>query len=109
MAGNPTLEPPVKNMRVSAAGTSSDFSFDVTGKSGTNMGWVSKSWDFTATSTTTTLEFISLTGTGAGPALDNVSVVEVSSQPSSIPEPSSTLGILSLGVLGIGAALKRKL
>ena len=108
MAGNPTLEPPVKNMRVSAAGTSSDFSFDVTGKSGTNMGWVSKSWDFTATSTTTTLEFISLTGTGAGPALDNVSVVEVSSQPSSIPEPSSILGILSLGVLGIGSALKRQ-
>jgi len=27
---------------------------------------------------------------------------------SSIPEPSSILGILSLGVLGIGAALKRK-
>ncbi len=54
-------------------------------------------------------DYLSLTGTGAGPALDNVSVVEVSSQPSSIPEPSSILGILSLGVLGIGAALKRKL
>ncbi|WP_223212970.1 PEP-CTERM sorting domain-containing protein [Microcystis aeruginosa] len=25
-----------------------------------------------------------------------------------MPEPSSILGILSLGVLGIGAALKRK-
>ncbi|MEA5533810.1 PEP-CTERM sorting domain-containing protein [Crocosphaera sp. XPORK-15E] len=30
------------------------------------------------------------------------------SEPSTIPEPSSILGILSLGVLGIGAALKRK-
>ncbi|MFM7908994.1 MAG: PEP-CTERM sorting domain-containing protein [Microcystis sp.] len=28
---------------------------------------------------------------------------------SSVPEPSSILGILALGVLGIGAALKRKL
>ncbi|WP_414683434.1 PEP-CTERM sorting domain-containing protein [Microcystis aeruginosa] len=26
-----------------------------------------------------------------------------------MPEPSSILGLLSLGVLGIGAALKRKL
>jgi hypothetical protein len=29
--------------------------------------------------------------------------------PGSVPEPSSILGLLSLGVLGIGAALNRKL
>ncbi|MFM7787150.1 MAG: PEP-CTERM sorting domain-containing protein, partial [Microcystis panniformis] len=40
----------------------------------------------------------------------NVFLVSPSSPPvSSVPEPSSTLGILGLGVLGIGAALKRKL
>lgn len=101
LAGNPDGNPTIKEMRVSAGGSSADFSFDTTGKSRSNMGWVSNSWDFTATGTTTTLEFISLTNSFAGPALDNVSVI-------AIPEPSSVLGLLSLGVLGIGSALKRQ-
>ena len=102
-------------MRVSAGGSSADFSFDTTGKSTTNMGWVSNSWDFTANSTTTTLEFIDLTNSFltnsfAGPALDNVSVIALSPPPTPtpIPEPSSVLGLLSLGVLGISSALKRQ-
>ena len=106
LAGNPNASPIIKEMRVSAGGSSADFSFDTTGKSNSNMGWLSKSWDFTANSTTTTLEFISLTNSFAGPALDNVSVIALS--PPSIPEPSSVLGLLSLGVLGIGSALKRQ-
>jgi hypothetical protein len=93
-------------MRVSAGGSSADFSFDITGKSNSNMGWLSKSWDFTANSTTTTLEFIDLTNSFAGLALDNVSVIALSSP--SIPEPSSMLGLLGLGVLGISSALKRQ-
>lgn len=106
LAGNTFTSPTIKDMRVSAGGSSADFSFDTTGKSNSNMGWLSKSWDFTANSTTTTLEFISLTNSFAGPALDNVSVIALS--PPSIPEPSSVLGLLSLGVLGIGSALKRQ-
>ena len=108
LAGNPNTSPTIKQMRISAAGSSDNFSFDITGKSTTNMGWLSKSWDFTANSTTTTLEFISLTNSFDGPALDNVSVIALSSPPPSIPEPSSVLGLLSLGVLGIGSALKRQ-
>lgn len=109
LAGNPNASPIIKDMRVSAGGSSADFSFNTTGKSSSNMGWLSKSWDFTANSTTTTLEFISLTNSFAGPALDNVSVIALSSPPPSpIPEPSSVLGLLSLGVLGIGSALKRQ-
>ena len=109
LAGNPEENPTIKEMRVSAGGSSADFSFDITGNSNSNMGWVSKSWDFTATGTTTTLSFLSLVDTGFGPALDNVSVVALSSPPPSpIPEPSSMLGLLSLGVLGIGSALKRQ-
>ncbi|CCH94007.1 conserved hypothetical protein [Microcystis aeruginosa PCC 9432] len=63
-----------------------------------------------ANSTTTTLEFISLTNSFAGPALDNVSVIALSPPPTPtpIPEPSSVLGLLSLGVLGISSALKRQ-
>jgi hypothetical protein len=101
LAGNPNGNPTIKEMRVSAGGSSADFSFDITGKSNSNMGWLSKSWDFTANSTTTTLEFIGLGNSDAGAALDNVSVIAV-------PEPSSMLGLLGLGVLGIGSALKRQ-
>jgi len=101
LAGNPNASPIIKDMRVSAGGSSADFSFDITGKSPSNVGWVSKSWDFTANSTTTTLEFIGLGSGTNGPALDNVSVIAV-------PEPSSMLGLLGLGVLGIGSALKRQ-
>ncbi|MFM2027034.1 MAG: hypothetical protein RLZZ339_1751 [Cyanobacteriota bacterium] len=110
LAGNPTAPPDTKLMQVSAAGAFQDFSFDITGKSTTNMGWVSKSWDFTATGTTTTLQFSGINSGAAGAALDNVSVMLSSTPPTptSIPEPSSILGLLSLGVLGIGSALKRQ-
>jgi choice-of-anchor C domain-containing protein len=110
LAGNPNASPIIKDMRVSAGGSSADFSFDTTGKSNSNMGWLSKSWDFTANSTTTTLEFIDLTNSIAASALDNVSVIALSppSTPTPIPEPSSVLGLLSLGVLGISSALKRQ-
>jgi choice-of-anchor C domain-containing protein len=101
LAGNPFGGSAIKEMRVSAGGSSADFSFDITGKSNSNMGWLSKSWDFTANSTTTTLEFIGLGNSNAGAALDNVSVIAV-------PEPSSMLGLLGLGVLGIGSAFKRQ-
>jgi choice-of-anchor C domain-containing protein len=106
LAGNPNTSPTIKQMRISAAGSSDNFSFDITGKSTTNMGWLSKSWDFTANSTTTTLEFTGLGNSDAGAALDNVSVIALSSP--SIPEPSSMLGLLGLGVLGIGSAFKRQ-
>ncbi|MFM2380208.1 MAG: hypothetical protein RLZZ143_2789 [Cyanobacteriota bacterium] len=109
LAGNPAGDPTIKRMRISAAGSSANFSFDITGKSTTNMGWVSESWDFTATDTTTTLSFSALDNTNFGPALDNVSVTPLSDPtPTSVPEPSSILGLLSLGVLGIGSALKRQ-
>jgi len=108
LAGNPFGGSAIKPMRVSAVGSSADFSFDITGKSPSNMGWVSKSWDFTANSTTTTLEFIGLGNSTLGAALDNVSVIALSGPSTSVPEPSSMLGLLGLGVLGIGSAFKRQ-
>jgi choice-of-anchor C domain-containing protein len=106
LAGNSAGGSTLKEMRVSVGGNFADFSFDTTGKNFTDMGWLPKSWDFTANSTTTTLEFIGLTNSGAGAALDNVSVEALSSSP--IPEPSTTLGLLSLGIFGLGSALKRR-
>ncbi len=76
MAGNPDCSPTVKQLRVQAAGQSGDFTFDITGRSRSNMGWQTKVWQFTAAEATTTLEFDSLDASGgAGPAIDNVWVV----------------------------------
>ena len=76
-AGNPARPPAQKPMRVSAAGESMDFVFDITGKTARNMGWLPKTFTFTAKETSTTLEFRSLMAsgmTGYGPAIDNVVV-----------------------------------
>ncbi|MFN0159053.1 MAG: choice-of-anchor C family protein [Bacteroidota bacterium] len=76
-AGNPEGLPLVKTMIVTAAGQSSQFTFDVTGRSFTNMGWQVMTWDFIASSSQTTLEFYNADSisTSYGPAIDDVSVV----------------------------------
>jgi choice-of-anchor C domain-containing protein len=90
MAGNPNQLPRMKPMRVSAAGQSEDFTFDTTGKTGARMGWVQKTWAFTANAASTTLEFRSLTSspqTGYGAAIDKVVVV---------PEPDAALQVVEM-------------
>jgi choice-of-anchor C domain-containing protein len=77
MAGNFEGPPAVKQMQVQAAGqTSTPFTFDTAGKSSSNMGWATKTWCFTASGASTTLEFRSLhaADNSWGPALDNVRV-----------------------------------
>jgi outer membrane protein OmpA-like peptidoglycan-associated protein len=100
MAGNTAAPPAMKPMRVSAAGQSMEFAFDITGKTFRNMGWLAKSWTFTAGDATTTLEFRSLTvspRTGFGPAIDNVSVTALDTkQPLSVIESEKEIQI-SLG------------
>jgi choice-of-anchor C domain-containing protein len=75
MAGNPYGDT-IKQMRVSAAAQSADFSFDVTGKTESAMGWASHTWEFVANSSTTTIEFDTLTSASSayGPMLDLVDV-----------------------------------
>jgi choice-of-anchor C domain-containing protein len=76
MAGNPEGTVPKKRMGVAAAGSTGDFEFDATGKTVKAMGWVKKTWRFTATEKQTTLEFYTLMkeDESCGPALDDVSV-----------------------------------
>lgn len=95
LAGNPTTAR-ITSLGVEAAGQSAAFSFNTTGKTLFNMGWVTKSWTFAATDSVTTLEFFSTDtlDSNIGPALDNVSVAAV-------PEPGPiTLVLSSLVVLG---------
>jgi choice-of-anchor C domain-containing protein len=100
MAGNVPYPPTVKPMRVSAANQSMEFTFDVTGKTFRNMGWLPKSWTFAAREAATTLEFRSLTAsprTGYGPAIDNVTVTALDAkQPLSVIESEKEIQI-SLG------------
>lgn len=82
LAGNPGSPQGVKEVEVSAAGTTAVYPFDTTGKSVSDMGWVSRTFTFTAAGPITTLMFKSLYIGGGltwqddaqGPALDNVRV-----------------------------------
>ena len=91
---------------VSAAGQSQNFSFDITGKSFGNMGWVLRSWTFTAAGPSTTLKFYTADSpaTGFGPALDNV---DVELMTAAVPEPE-IFTLLSLGLVSIGFIRRRR-
>ena len=105
LAGNPFGAPTIKPLRLLAAGQQMDFTFDVTGKSAGNMGWLPETWTFIANGASTTIEFRSLTVsplTGFGPALDNVSVDAISVTPPGVPEPASLL-LFGFGLIGIKA------
>lgn len=100
MAGNTDLGPVIKNMKVSVGATNANYTFDTTGKSHSNMGWLYKSLLFTATSASQLLKFDSLdTLSASGATLDAVSVAAV-------PVPAA--GLLLLGALGGLAALRRR-
>jgi choice-of-anchor C domain-containing protein len=72
------LGPPArKEIQISAAGKSTNFAFDTTGKTRADIGWVRKSWEFTAEDDQTTLEFTALTRTWDGALIDDVIVVAV--------------------------------
>lgn len=98
LAGNPDGGPELKTMTVQAAGQSGNFSFSITGKSKTNMGWTYHGLQFTAISDSTLVEFVSTTTDPErsyyGPVVDDISV---------IPEPT-TLALLALA----GSALLAK-
>jgi len=95
MAGNPDDNQKIKNLSVTIAEQSQNFTFDATGKTKANMGWITKSFVFTATDINTSLKFTSMmSSTDAwGPALDNVSVTV-------IPEPGTFL-LLGFGFAGL--------
>jgi choice-of-anchor C domain-containing protein len=91
MAGNPASNivgaPPIKTLEVFWGGVSQGTaSFDVTGKTDNNMGWVQHQLTLVATGATMNLKFASLSAAGSafGPMIDDVSLIPV-------PEPSSTL------------------
>lgn len=74
MAGNPDGGASLKRLRVSAADSSREFVFDISGKNKQNMGWELMTLKFTAIDTFTTLTFANIVSSAYGPAIDNVRV-----------------------------------
>ena len=100
MAGNPVTYHGTTELRIEAAEQYTDFSFNNTGKTTSNMGWVANSWMFTAVDTTTTLSFMSMGNYNrSGPALDNINVTAT-------PVPGA-IWLLGSGLVGV-AGLRRK-
>ncbi|MET8953816.1 choice-of-anchor C family protein [Streptomyces sp. NPDC004393] len=75
LAGNPAGPPTVKTGEVRIDGQKfQDFTFDTTGKTFTNMGYVTRQFTFVANNTATTLTLASADHTAYGPVIDNVQV-----------------------------------
>jgi len=76
LAGNGHGPPQVKRMKVSAAGQSAQYKYDLYDRPTNNRGWQQDAWRFVAKEKVTTLEFDSLdTENGYfGPVLDYVRV-----------------------------------
>lgn len=75
LAGNPAGGPALKTGEVLVDGQNfQNFSFDITGKTMANMGYVTREVSFVATGATTTLAFASTKPGAYGPVVDDVTV-----------------------------------
>lgn len=101
LAGNPAGAPAVKTVNVSVGDENADFTFDTTGKTLTEMGWIMETFRFTAGATTERLTFTSLNNTAWGPALDNVSIA------AAIPLPGA-MWLLGGAVAGLGMVRRKR-
>ena len=103
LAGNPDGSPPVKNLDVTVNGAAlASYTFTTNGTtSRPAMGWLTKGYDFVATSTNSNLKFTSLANTPSGPALDNISLAAV-------PEASTWVMLIAgFGMVGIASRRRR--
>ncbi|MBN8454003.1 choice-of-anchor C family protein [Accumulibacter sp.] len=99
MAGNTDGGPAMKLLQVVAGNEQAQFSFDQSGRSRSNMGWLDHSFQFTADTAQTTLSFSALNGACCyGAALDNV---RITAEQNDAPEPASAL-LVGLSLAGLG-------
>ena len=101
LAGNPVGAPTVKTVDVAVGGPATSYSFDTTGHSLSNMGWVTETFAFIASSASTTLSFTSTVAGPYGPALDDVTITDA------VPEPASSALFLAGAMLILAAVTPR--
>lgn len=105
----------VKGLQVSNGTTSQNYYFNVANALGAgipstnaNMGWVGRTFYFTAQGGDV-LTFSSLnSGSMWGAALGNLSISAVGSNPGAVPEPSTVL-LMGAGLAGLFVARRRRL
>lgn len=81
LSGKPNTLPEIKKCRISAAGESANFEFNITGIDNKNMGWMEKIWSFVAKDTQTEITISSLHQSGpayGGACIDDVKVTLIS-------------------------------
>jgi choice-of-anchor C domain-containing protein len=115
MAGNFGALPVIKPLAVTVNGVTTNFTFDTTGRSASNMGWTTRSITFTATSASSTITFVSdvsgLGGPGtAGAALDNVVVAPAgpAATPTAVPLGWAPWAAVALIMLFAAAGVVRR-
>jgi len=103
MASNPDTSesprdgPATKTMDVGFDSILHSYSFDVTGHTLADPGWIQQQLIVTATGANTILSFVSTSSGYAGMIIDNVSVT-------ALPEPSTFAMLLAgIGLLGFAA------
>jgi len=81
LAGNPNGDPVIKTLTASIGATTQNFTFDTTGHTNINLGWVQKDVDAVSCSSTTRMTLKSTTAGERGPNIDAVSVVDLGLAP----------------------------
>lgn len=110
LAGNP--DGGSKTLTVSAAGGTSNYTFDTTGASSSAMNWSARNFSFVAQANSTTLSMLGgVTGGAAscaGSALDNVAVTLVAGAAPPVPVGGAFGAAALLAALGAMASRRRK-
>ena len=96
----------IKSVLVTAPGFSQTYTFNSAGRTALNMGWVTETFQFVATGTTSTLSFDSQTNSAFGAAIDNVKV-SLDGTTAPIPEPE-TYALMLGGLALLGLRARRK-
>jgi choice-of-anchor C domain-containing protein len=112
LAGNPDGGPIEKFLSLDVLDSAANYvfqssiTFDTSGQTKTDMGWINPSFSFQATTATTRILFTSENDTAYGPALDNVRITQRTDGQIPLPTP---LALIGLGLAAIGVTRRKRL